>query len=105
LYTATDDYVGGHLTGPTVPDKYRKLTTGDIILNRHCIIGAGSVLMPCTLGVAASVGALSFVNKDVAEFDIVAGIPAVRRASRPRTILDFEQELREVESKAIVPQK
>lgn len=99
LYTATDDYVGGHLTGPTVPDKFRMVTVGDIVLNKHSIIGCGSVLMPCTLGVAASVGALSFVNKDVADFDIVAGIPAVRRASRSRRILDFENELRQEESK------
>jgi dTDP-4-amino-4,6-dideoxy-D-glucose acyltransferase len=99
LYTATDDYVEGYLTGPTVPDRYRKLTTGNIVLNKHCIIGCGSVLMPCTLGVAASVGALSFVNKDVADFDIVAGIPAVRRSSRSRKILDLERQLREEESK------
>jgi dTDP-4-amino-4,6-dideoxy-D-glucose acyltransferase len=99
LYTATDDYVEGYLTGPTIPNKYRKITAGDITLNKHCIIGCGSVIMPCTLGVAASVGALSFVNKDVADFDVVAGIPAVRRASRSRRILEFEKELREDESK------
>ncbi len=100
LYTATDDYVEGYLTGPTVPDRYRKLTTGNIVLNKHCIIGCGSVLMPCTLGVAASVGALSFVNKNVADFDIVAGIPAVTRSSRSRKILDLERQLREEESKS-----
>ncbi|HXN63976.1 MAG TPA: hypothetical protein VN862_01490 [Candidatus Acidoferrales bacterium] len=55
--------------------------------------------MPCTLGVGASVGALSFVNKDVADFDIVVGIPAVRRASRSRKILDLEKELLEEESR------
>ena len=60
LYTATDDYIHGHLTGPTVAAKYRKVTTGDLILKKHCIIGCGSVIMPCTLGVGASVGALSF---------------------------------------------
>jgi len=99
LYTATDDYIHGHLTGPTVPAKYRKVTTGDLTLKKHCIIGCGSVIMPCTLGVGASVGALSFVNKDVADFDIVVGIPAVRRASRSRKILDLEKELLEEESR------
>jgi acetyltransferase-like isoleucine patch superfamily enzyme len=99
LYTATDDYAEGYLTGPTVPDKYRKVTVGDIVLNKHCIIGCGSVLMPSTLGVATSVGALSFVNKDVADFEIVAGIPAVRRGTRSVRILDFEKELREEESR------
>ena len=51
--------------------------------------------MPCTLGVAASVGALSFVNKDVPDFDIVAGVPAVKVSSRRHKILDLEKQLRE----------
>lgn len=95
LYTATDDYVLGYMTGPTIPDKYRKVAKGDCILNKHAVIGCGSVIMPCTLGVAASVGALSFVNKDVPDFDIVAGVPAVKVSSRRHKILDLERQLRE----------
>lgn len=100
LYTATDDYVHGHLTGPTIPDKYREVKTGDIVLNRHVIIGCNSVLMPCTLGLAASVGALSFVNKDVPEFTVVSGVPARKILSRDRRILELEKQLREEESQA-----
>jgi galactoside O-acetyltransferase len=99
LYTATDDYTAGHLTGPTIPDEYRKLIVGDIVLNKHSVIGCGSVVMPCTIGVAATVGALSFVNRNVPDFDVVAGIPAVRRSSRSREILDSEKQLREEESR------
>ncbi len=87
LYTATDDYTAGHLTGPTIPDEYRKLIVGDIVLNKHSVIGC------------ATVGALSFVNRDVPDFDVVAGIPAVRRSSRSREILDSEKQLREEESR------
>jgi dTDP-4-amino-4,6-dideoxy-D-glucose acyltransferase len=98
LYTATDDYTSGNLTGPTVPDKYRKLIAGDIVLNKHSVIGCGSVVMPCRVGVAATVGALSFVNRDVPDFEVVAGIPALRRSSRGREVLDSEKRLREEES-------
>ena len=104
VYTATDDYTSGHLTGPTIPDKYRRVITGDVILNKHCVVGCGCVIMPCTLGVGAAVGALSFVNKNVPDFDVVAGIPAVRRSSRSRGILDSEKQLREEESKIRGPQ-
>jgi galactoside O-acetyltransferase len=100
LYTATDDYTSGNLTGPTIPDKYRKLIAGDIVLNKHSVIGCGSVVMPCRVGVAATVGALSFVNRDVPDFEVVAGIPAVRRSSRGREVLDSEKRLREEESRA-----
>ena len=95
LYTATDDFLRGYLTGPTVPDKFRRVTKGDIVLNKHVIVGCGSVIMPCTLGVGASVGALSFVNKNVADFDVVKGSPAVKVTSRGRMILDLEKRLRE----------
>jgi acetyltransferase-like isoleucine patch superfamily enzyme len=98
LYTATDDYTSGDLTGPTVPDKYRKVITGNIVLNKHCVIGCASVVMPCTLGLGATVGALSFVNNDVPEFEVVAGIPATRRSFRSREVLDSEKRLREEES-------
>ncbi|MGC1106976.1 MAG: hypothetical protein WA876_10585 [Candidatus Acidiferrales bacterium] len=95
LYTGTDDYVRGYMTGPTVPDKFRKVTKGDCILNKHAVVGCGSVIMHCTLGVAVSVGALSFVNKDVPDFDIVVGVPAVKVSTRSRKILDLEKQLRE----------
>src|SRR5262249_13416448 len=91
LYTATDDYVHGFLTGPTVPQKYRKITRGDITLNKHVIIGCSSVIMPCTLGLAASVGALSFVNKDVPDFAVVTGVPAARIKMRDPRILELEK--------------
>jgi dTDP-4-amino-4,6-dideoxy-D-glucose acyltransferase len=95
LFTATDDYLLGYMTNPTVPDKYKRVTKGDILLNKHALVGCGAVIMPCTLGVAASVAALSFVNKNVADFDVVQGSPAVKVTSRRRRILDLEKQLRE----------
>jgi acetyltransferase-like isoleucine patch superfamily enzyme len=76
LYTATDDFREGYLTGPTVPAKYRKVRGGDIILGRHGLIGAGSIVLPgVTIGEGAAVGALSLVRKDVPAFALVAGNP------------------------------
>jgi galactoside O-acetyltransferase len=99
LFTATDDYLFGYMANPTVPDKYKKVTTGDIVLNKHALVACGAVLMPCTLGVAASVAALSFVNENVADFDVVKGCPAVKVTSRRRRILDLEKQLREEEGR------
>jgi dTDP-4-amino-4,6-dideoxy-D-glucose acyltransferase len=95
LFTATDDYLLGYMTNPTVPDKYKKVTRGNIVLNKHALVGCGAVIMPCTLGVAASVAALSFVDKNVTDFDVVKGFPAVKVTSRRRRILDLEKQLRE----------
>ncbi|QYM79785.1 acyltransferase [Horticoccus luteus] len=77
VYTASDDYVGGHLTNPTVPEKYRKVSRGKVRIEPHTIVGSGSVILPgVTLGRGASVGALTLVRKDVPACQIVAGNPA-----------------------------
>ncbi len=76
LYTATDDFRDGYLTGPTIPGKYRNVRSGNITLGRHGLIGAGSIVLPgVTIGEGAAVGALSLVRKDVPSFAIVAGNP------------------------------
>ena len=93
LFTATDDYSDGFMTNPTVPDKYKKVRTGDVVLKRHALVGCGSVLMPgVTLGLGASVGALSLVNKSVPEFAIVSGNPIRIIGHRDRRILELERE-------------
>jgi acetyltransferase-like isoleucine patch superfamily enzyme len=77
VYTASDDYVDGFLTGPTVPEPYKKLARGDVFAEKHVIVGAGSIILPGVhLGFGAAVGALTVVRKAVGPGDIVAGNPA-----------------------------
>ena len=76
MYTASDDYTEGFLTNPTVPDEFRQVTTGPVVVGRHAIVGAGSVILSgVTLGFGASVGALTLVRKSVGECEIVYGNP------------------------------
>ncbi len=94
VYTGNDDYKDGFLTGPTVPMKFRKLRQGDVILRRHVIVGAGSILLPgVTVGLAASIGALTLVHKPVVDFAVVAGTPFRVIGERNRRILENEKEL------------
>jgi len=91
VFTSTDDYVEGYMSNPTVPPEYRKEQIGDVLLRKHALIGCGSVIMPgVTLEVGAAVGALSFVNKNVPEFAIVAGIPCRIIGKRHRRLLELE---------------
>lgn len=77
LYTASDDFSEGYLTSPTVPEQYTKVKCGPIILGRHALIGAGSIVLPgVTLGKGSSVGAMSLVRQDVGDYEIVAGVPS-----------------------------
>lgn len=76
LFTATDDYSEGYLTNPTVPERYKKVKRGPVILERHALIGAASVVLPgVTLARGSTVGAMSLVHQNVGEYEVVFGIP------------------------------
>jgi len=88
IFTASDDYSGGHMTNPTVPDKFRRVTRGRVILQKHVIVGFGSAILPnVTLSYGAAVGALSLVARDIPEFAMVSGIPARMIAMRNAELL------------------
>lgn len=96
LYTSSDDYSQGYMTNPTVPEEYKKVKRGDVTLRKHVIVGSGTILMPgVELGLAASVGALSFIHRSVKDFHIVAGNPARLVGRRNPQILDLEKKFRE----------
>ena len=89
IFTATDDYKEGYLTGPTIPDEYKKISAKSVILERHVIIGCGSVILPgCELKTGASVGAMSLVHKDVPKYAIVVGCPYRIIGHRDRSKLE-----------------
>lgn len=83
IFTASDDYVGGYLTNPTVPARFTNVERGRVSIGAHVIIGCGSIVMPgVILERGAAVGALSFVNRNVAEYHVVSGHPARKIAIR-----------------------
>jgi galactoside O-acetyltransferase len=86
VYAVTDDYSGKFLVGPTVPDEFRKVTGKKIILNKHCHIGTGSVLLPgAILKEGASLGTMSMVyNRKLPEWSFCSGIPAKKVSDRDK---------------------
>lgn len=91
VYSSNDDYSGAHLTNPMVPDRYRGVVSADVVVGRHALVGAGSVVLPgVTIGEGASVGAMSFVRGDCSPFGIHAGVPARLIRARDRRLLELE---------------
>jgi galactoside O-acetyltransferase len=95
LYSSNDDYHGDALTGPTVPDELRKVTSAPVIVGRHVVVGAGSVVLPgVTLQEGSCVGALSLIRKDVPPFTIVASQrKQIVVAERKRDFLKLESKV------------
>lgn len=96
VYTGNDDYLGGSLTGPTVPAPYRVAQRSFVRIGRHAIIGANSVVLPgVTIGEGAAVGAGSVVTRDLAPWKVYAGAPCRVIKERPRErMLELERQLR-----------
>ena len=93
VFAQSDDYSGRTLTNPTVPDKYKNETKSPVLIKRHSIVGACSVILPgVTLEEGTSIGAMSMVTKSTEPWTIYFGIPAKRLKTRRRELLELEQE-------------
>jgi galactoside O-acetyltransferase len=96
LYTGIDDFLGGSLVGPAVPEPYRRPTRSFLRVGRHALIGANAVVFPgVTIGEGCAIGALSLVKEDCEPWTIYGGVPARALKARPRErILELEADLR-----------
>lgn len=76
LSAGSDDYTSGIAT-PMVPMKFKaNAIIGKIIINKHCIIGSNSVVLPnVEIGEGTTVGALSLIKANLLNWKVYAGIP------------------------------
>lgn len=93
VFTQSDDYEGYTLTNPTVPDRYKRETKKPIIIGKHSIVGANSLVFPgVVLAEGTAVGANSIVTKSTQEWSVYFGNPAKRIKARRRDLLQLEAE-------------
>lgn len=91
VFAQSDDYSGGHLTNPTVPDAYKQVIKKPVRLGRHVIVGASSVILPgVDIAEGCSVGALALVHKSTAPWGVYVGSPARRIKERRQDLLALE---------------
>ncbi|NTW32163.1 MAG: hypothetical protein HGB12_06000 [Bacteroidetes bacterium] len=96
LSAGSDDYLSGIAT-PMVPFEFKgNAKIGKIILNKHCIVGAGSVVLPDVIfEEGACLGALSLANRNLEEYVLYGGIPAkIIKRRLKEEILQLEQKLK-----------
>lgn len=94
IYAVSDDYSGETLTNPMLPVKYKNIKSEEVVIEKHVIIGSHSVLLPgCKLNEGVAVGAMTLVNKDLAEWGIYGGVPCKRIKERKKDLLLLEKEV------------
>jgi acetyltransferase-like isoleucine patch superfamily enzyme len=94
IFSGSDDYSGEKLTNPMVDHTLTGGPNGVVRLNRHVIIGAGSVILPnLTIGEGASVGALTLVRKSLDPWGIYVGNPLRKLRDRKKDLLQLEAKL------------
>lgn len=98
IYAASDDYTGQAMTNPTMPDEFRKVTGGTVVIGKHALIGTGcTILSNISIGEGASVGAMSLINKELDPWTMYAGIPAKKIRNREKNILKLERKYKKEE--------
>ena len=94
IYSSSDDYSGETMTNPCVPDAYKNVMHAAVTLEKHVIVGCGSVVLPgVTLHEGVAIGALSLVTKSCNTYGIYAGTPAKFVRPRLKNVLELEEKL------------
>jgi galactoside O-acetyltransferase len=93
VVSSSDDFSGAHMTGPTIPQEFLGVISKPVIIGRHCVVGAGSVLLPGTvMGEGSTLGALSLAKGSLDPFTLYGGVPAARIKARQKVLLNLEKD-------------
>lgn len=93
LISASDDFSGNYMVGATIPDEYKNVSNGEIVLKDYVQLGANTVVMPNVLiSEGAVTGAMTFVNKNLEKWGIYVGVPAKKIKDRSKNMLKLVKE-------------
>lgn len=92
----SEDYTGGGLIGPTIPEEYRKINYNTVKFERFAGCGVNCSIMPgVTLAEGSILGANSLLTKDTEPWTIYVGSPAKPVKIREKDIiLDYAKKIK-----------
>lgn len=95
IYSSSDDYSGATLTNPTVPEKYKNVSSAPVHLHKHVIVGTCATILPgVSIGRGSAIGAYALVGTEIPENVIATGQPCRVIKLRKTDIFKLEDELR-----------
>jgi acetyltransferase-like isoleucine patch superfamily enzyme len=79
ILSSSDDFSGNYMTNPEVgsfDNTLTNVTNKDTYIGKHVVIGAHSLVLPgCNICDNCSIGAMTFVNKEITQMGIYVGTP------------------------------
>jgi acetyltransferase-like isoleucine patch superfamily enzyme len=85
IFSQSKDYTDGSMANSTINQEFKKIKKGKIIIEKHVIIGANSIVFPgCIIREGTSIGAMSLVNKNTKCWSFYLGIPAIYKQKRKK---------------------
>lgn len=93
VFTQSDDYSGASMCNSTVPKEFKNEFKKEVLIKKHSIVGAGSIIMPgVTLEEGTSVGSMSLVLYSTKPWGVYVGSPAKRLKERKKDLLNLEKQ-------------
>lgn len=93
IYAVSDDYSGGFMTSPLLPEECTNIKQAPVRIGKHVIIGTCSVVLPgVTIAEGCAIGAMSLVKKTTEPWGIYAGVPCKKIKERSQNLLQFDRD-------------
>lgn len=92
IFSSNDDYTGLYMTNPMVPKQFTRVSHEPVLIKKHSIVGAGSVILPNTVvNEGVSIGSLSLINGEYESYSAYSGNPATKVGKRQKRFLKYEK--------------
>lgn len=83
IITGSEDFLGGGMTNPCVPEQYRKVIRSFVHIKKHAILGTNTIVLPgLTIEEGCAIAAGSLINKPTDPWSIYRGNPAEKIGRR-----------------------
>ncbi|MDY0274473.1 MAG: acyltransferase [Desulfomicrobium sp.] len=93
IFSQSDDYTGATLTNSLIPKKFKNEFFSKVVLNKHVIVGANSLILPgVEIGEGCAIGAATTILKDTKPWGVYIGCPAKRIKDRKKDLLLLEKQ-------------
>ena len=102
ILTATDDFKDWGFGNSTISDKFRNIKSAPIKIEKFCVVGANSVILPgVTIGEGATIGANSVITKDLEPWGIYIGNKRIGWRNKKEVLKNYKNFLNTPEEKRV----